>query len=69
MKFITYALTAGLLQFIDNQGFKCQLHFEVSLFHVSPKFYYFQIQLLQKNYLGVEPVFPDIPSWFLVVSS
>ena len=45
-----------------------ELHFEVSWFHVAPWFYYFQIQSLQKNYLGTVPVFPDMPSYLVLGS-
>ena len=51
------------IQFINNQSLKRLFeHIEVSLFHVAPWFYYLQIQFLQKDYLGMVPVFPGISS-------
>ena len=35
-KFLTYALTAGLFQFINLIKVLSEIHFEVSLFHLAP---------------------------------
>ena len=40
--------------------FLAELHLEASPFPAAPQSYYSQIWLLQKDYLGMVPVFPDV---------
>ena len=67
--FLTYVLTLLVCSSSLIIKVLSELYFEVSLFHVASKFNYFQMQFLQKNYLGIESVFPDMITLSVDVTS